>query len=470
MFNIPPAGGRTITPLTPLPVITDAVHINGTSQPGFSGTPLIVIHGSTAGPGDGIAITENGSRVSGLSIVGFDGSGIALNSSLGNRIYGNYLGVMPDGVTAIPNDDGVSILDGSFNTVGGLTPQDRNVISGNSGSGIKILGSSSDNVVQGNYIGTNASGSSAVPNEGIQGGVFLTNALTSEIGGSVPGARNVISGNLQHAVTILGTDAYDNSVSGNYIGVDATGLVALPNGGIGVDVVAAVNTSIGGTTAGERNVISGNGTAIQIRTGAAATNVTGNYIGTDALGTGAIPNQWIGIDVNDGVLGGRISNNVIANTLGPGIIIQDTSRAGIFSNVFRSNGGLAIDLGNDGVTNNDLGDADEGPNRLQNYPVIEGASNAGGRITITGRLNSTPNALFTVQFFASGSCDASGHGEGGTLIGTAEMSTDPSGNGIFSGNFAGEQTAGTALTATATPAAGTDTSEFSACHYVGSSM
>ena len=172
-FNLPAIVPQAINPMSPLPVITDAVFIDGASQPGYSGTPFIILDGSDAGPGDGLAITSGNSRVRGLSIVGFSGSAIALNFLTGSIIQGNYLGLLPDGITAFANDDGVSMVDASSNTVGGTTPPERNVISGNSGSGVKILGDLSDgNRVYGNYIGTDASGMAAIPNQGVQGGVF----------------------------------------------------------------------------------------------------------------------------------------------------------------------------------------------------------------------------------------------------------------------------------------------------------
>jgi parallel beta-helix repeat protein len=459
-FNIPVPGVATINLLSPLPIVTDPAFIDGTSQPGYAGTPLIVLNGSAAGAGDGLAITAGNSRVRGLSIVGFgvDGSAIALNGSSGSIVQANYLGILPDGTTALPNVDGVSILDSSYNTVGGTTAEDRNVISGNSGSGVKIINDLSEgNVVQGNYIGTDANGTAAVPNQGVQSGVFLLGATYTQIGG--PGAaRNVISGNAHHAVTVVGPEAYENRVHGNYIGVDSTGLTELGNGGIGVDVVEAVNTTIGGNA---RNIISGNAVGIQIRTGAAAVNVFANYIGTDVVG-GSVPNANDGIYVHDGVLGAIISDNLIANNGGNGVTIEDSSRAAIFHNRFAANGGLAIDLGNDGVTDNDDGDVDDGPNHLQNYPVIESVSTIDSITTVTGTLNSTPNTSFTIQLFSSAGCDPSGHGEGETTLRTITQSTDAAGNLVFAASFS-DFPSGMAFTATATTVPASATSEFSAC-------
>src|SRR5205085_5405634 len=157
----------------------------------------------------------------------------------------------------------------------------RNVVSGNTRTGILIQGTG--NIVQGNYVGTSASGTVAVPNVGLQSGIFIQQGVLNRI------LDNVVSGNAVHAVTICCVGATRNAVQGNFIGTDPTGMVRVANGGIGVDVVSGANNVIGGAGAA-RNVISGNQTGMQIRTGATGTLVQNNYIGVNAAGTAALPN------------------------------------------------------------------------------------------------------------------------------------------------------------------------------------
>ena len=180
------------------------------------------------------------------------------------------------------------------------------------------------NLIQGNYIGLNAGGTAAVPNQGVQSGINITNGASTN---SVIG--NVVSGNTQHAVTVFGATTNANVIQGNFIGTDPTGLIRLANGGIGVDVVSASNTVVGGAGAA-RNIISGNGTGMQLRTGAAGTLVQNNYIGVAASGTAAISNNLVGITINDGaganIIGGATAGlrNLISGNNGAGISLAGT--------------------------------------------------------------------------------------------------------------------------------------------------
>src|SRR6185369_14880869 len=127
--------------------------------------------------------------------------------------------------------------------------------------------------IQGNIIGLNAAGTAAIPNGT---GVRIIDASNTLIGGTVPGARNIISGNFR-AVTIDGVGT-GNTVQGNYIGTDITGTSALANSWDGI-VIGGSNNTVGGTVAGARNLISGNANGIRIN-GAVATGnlIQGNYI------------------------------------------------------------------------------------------------------------------------------------------------------------------------------------------------
>src|SRR5262249_9484304 len=150
---------------------------------------------------------------------------------------------------------GVEIDDGAAgNTIGGLTAGGRNVISGNDVGVVVAFGSTRTSVV-GNYIGTNAAGSATIGNT--EHGISIYQASANTVGGSIAGARNIISGNAVEGVVLQG-GGDSNAVVGNYIGTDASGEVAIPNGVYGVGIAGDTNSEIGGTTPLARNVISGN--------------------------------------------------------------------------------------------------------------------------------------------------------------------------------------------------------------------
>ncbi len=144
-FAIPGTGVQTISPQSPLPAITQAVLIDGESQPGYAGTPLIEINGQGSGSDDGLTVNGSNVTIRGLDIVGFStGAAIHISgaSSTGNWVYGDFLGTDPSGQIAVPNFDGVAIQSGAANnTIGGTTPAERNLISGNSGDGVHIVDS-----------------------------------------------------------------------------------------------------------------------------------------------------------------------------------------------------------------------------------------------------------------------------------------------------------------------------------------
>ena len=175
----------------------------------------------------------------------------------------NWVGVDSTGTAGAANSNGVHI-ESAGNFVGGATAAARNIVSGNTGSGIIVQGASaSGNAIQGNFVGTNAAGTAAVPNQGVQSGVFILSAPGNTVGGSVAGAGDVISGNAQHALTIVGATATGNFVQGNLIGTAANGTTPLANTGIGIDVVTAPGNTIGGA-GNARNVVANNNNGIQI--------------------------------------------------------------------------------------------------------------------------------------------------------------------------------------------------------------
>lgn len=322
-FNIGGGGLRTIRPTSSLPTITSPVLIDGTTQPGFAGTPLIELTKNDAGFfSDGLRITAGNSTVRGLVINGYPGAGIVLAGNGGNLVQGNYIGTDATGSRAMVNTTGVLIEGGSNNTVGGTIPAARNLLSGN-GTGVRITSGASGNQIQGNYIGTNVTGDTALQNG--RGVVLDGLASNNAIGGAVPGARNLISGNRDDGVALL---ARNNFVQGNYIGTNAAGTAALRNRQYGVYIEAGNNT-IGGAAAGAGNLISGNNFEGIWVENVSGIMIQGNKIGTDAAGVNAVPNnRGVTIIGADNVVGGSIagSGNVISGNLGSGIWLFMSAR------------------------------------------------------------------------------------------------------------------------------------------------
>ncbi len=316
-----PSKQQTIAPGSPLPTITNQVDIEGSTQPGFSGAPLIAITGDLLGIDvngvDGLTLGNgsSGSTIEGLVIEGFGtGYGIELGSS-NNSVIGCYIGTDVAGETAEANSFGVSVINGSGNTIGGTSTGDANVISGN-GDGIYLNASC---LVEGNLIGTDVTGASALPNsnDGID-----VRAPGATIGGTSAGAGNVISGNSAVGVYLNASCL----VEGNLIGTNKAGTGAVLNSNFGIYVdLGATDATIGGTSVGAANVISGNGNSnggFGIYAGASCL-IEGNLIGTNATGTSAVPNTLYGIYIGwSGVtIGGTSagSTNVISGNGSDGI-------------------------------------------------------------------------------------------------------------------------------------------------------
>ena len=219
------------------------------------------------------------------------------------------------------------------------------------------------------------------------------------------------------------------------------------------------------------NVISGNDYAgVSITSSGVDNNlILGNYIGTDATGAGALGNTAFGVVIWDGPSGNQVGGtnpgdgNIIAfNNRGVLVDANPTASTGnpILGNSIYNHAGLGIDLNNDGVTSNDAGDGDGGPNRRQNFPVLTTASTTGSDITITGALNSTASRTFRIEFFASATDDASGHGEAERYLGFTNVTTNGSGNGTINVTLPAAVAAGEFISATATNLTTNDTSEF----------
>ena len=431
----------------------------------------------------------------------------------GNRVLGNLIGTDKQGTARIGNGSGVR-LENVFgrqltgNVIGGTTAAARNVISGNAGSANVDLLRVRGNTVQGNFIGTDVTGTLSLRNPGsATSGVFLSGAIDNLIGGDddddgvldgVVGARNVISGNT-HGFDI--NNSSGNRVQGNFIGTDVTGTVAIANGpgffGGGVRIGGGDTSTIGGTTPGAGNLISGNLGAGIFLIGTAFNVIQGNRIGTDVTGTLPLPNQQHGVQAggvspvgaNNNVIGGTdpAAANIIAfNGLAGVAIATGTGNSILGNSIFGNTGlssspfsstGLGIDLGGgdlagDNVTLNDPGDADTGPNNRQNFPVLTEVISTAVASTVFGFLNSTSATDYLIQFFANASADPSGHGEGQTFLGETVVLAAAGGNVSFAAALPVRVPPGHHVTATATrlvdhdanpdtPSVPTDTSEFS---------
>jgi CSLREA domain-containing protein len=497
-FNIAGAGVHTLTFTSSLPTITDPVNIDGATQPGFAGIPIIELSGTGAGTQvNGLTISSGSSTIRKLVINRFfgntAGNGIKLITNGNNFVEGNYIGTNASGTAIASNEsDGVLIEDSSNNRVGGTVPDARNIISANLRIGVEIK-VSNGNLVQGNFLGTDVTGTMDLGN--FFDGVFIAGLpISNTVGGTIAGARNLISGNDSAGIKFLGGS---NLAQGNFIGTTVTGTARLPNFR-GVDLGSASNNLIGGTTVAARNIISGNDQeGIAISGGDAVGNrIEGNFIGTIFDGTSSLSNTHFGIIINSGsenVIGGlsngagnliafnifggiaisgglgiphdnSILGNTISANIGNGITAYDGREDIISRNSIFVNEGIGIDLVSfpSGITANDVCDVDGGPNDLQNFPVLTSATSNGITTTIQGTLNSTANTTFTLEFFANDSCDPSGFGEGQTFIGSAMVTTNGNCNASFNITLPVAVHAGQTITATAIDPAG-NTSEFSQC-------
>ena len=396
-------------------------------------------------------------------------NGVLIASGTGTIVEGNLIGTDANGEIRVPNfQNGVEIHAAS-NTVGGTSSGAGNVISGNFSDGIFIVDpGATGNLIAGNLIGVDAAGTAPLPNGiGLDSGVVIDHASGNTVGGTTPDARNVISGNDGNGVRLV--SASTNIIAGNFIGTDISGTVALGNSLSGVTLVEPDTVStgnvIGGTTAAA-NVISGNGQdGIEIFAGT-GNLVQHNFIGTDATGTGAIGNTLDGVEIAGGsgnTIGGADSGNRISFNGRDGVRATGGTGNAIESNAISANTGLGIDLNGDGVTSNDVGDADLGPNDFQNFPELTSVSSDATSTTIAGSLHSNARRRVTLEFFANAACDSSGSGEGQTLLGSTIVTTPSAGLVTFTVALSGAVPVGQAnITATATDADG-GTSEFSSC-------
>ncbi|MEM1054352.1 MAG: right-handed parallel beta-helix repeat-containing protein [Bacteroidota bacterium] len=450
--DLDPFGEAVIIPSSDLPAVTDPdVSLDGYTQTGASrntladgsNAVLVVVLFNAGSIADGLQIGSAGTgvRIAGLSIIGFDDD--ALDVGGDNAVVeGNFIGVAPDGTAAVANDFGVFVDGADGVRIGSDTDGDvgeRNVISGNEDAG--ILAEGPNVIVRNNIIGLNAAGDDARGN-GRDGVVVLdeTGALVED---------NVVSGNDVDGVVFVDANGI---IQNNRIGTDVTGTAPLSNGDNGLFVVGSGSTDV---------------------------QVLGNLISGNA---------GDGVEVSDGATGVLIQNNAIGiasdgsalGNLDDGVDVEDSSTASILGNSITNNGSLGIQLegatDNElGVTPNDVGDSDGGPNGLLNFPVLTAiAPAAGGGFDVTFSLSTVVSEEFWIEVFASDFIDESGHGEGETLLATTTVTTDGSGEASATVTVA-TLTTGQFVTFTATEYdSGTDTygatSEFSAAVGTGAEL
>jgi hypothetical protein len=339
------SGLKTITPAKALPQIMTSMTLDGTTQPGYDGSkPLIEIRGDKAG-GNGFVFHAGNNGVKGLIINRFSGNGMILITKGNNSIKGNWIGLDNTGTKAAPNGGQGIVVQSTYNTIGGTTAKDRNVISGNKGSGIQFwTGAGSYNTVSGNYIGTDYTGSKDVGN--LRSGIGSNYGHHNTIGGSVAGAGNVISGNDEDGIVIMMSGASYNQIKGNIIGLNAKGDTRLANKWYGIEISQPYNT-VGGTTPLERNIVSGNeySGVVLWKAGGSNNTVIGNYIGTDITGKKDIGNWLRGVDVSNGssnnTIGGYSSGqrNVISGNDAGGVMVYQGTNNKFIKNYV----GLAAD-------------------------------------------------------------------------------------------------------------------------------
>ncbi len=465
-FNISPSGTNTISLLTALPVITNSVVIDGTTQPGYLGSPIVELNGLSAPAAtDGIKITVGNCTVRGLVINRFKGDGIELATGGTNVIEGCWIGLGLSGTNDLGNSlNGIYVNGSLSNQIGGATIAQRNVISGNDNNGIRIetLGG---NRILGNILGLDFTGARDLGNN--QQGLYLVRSSTNLVGGTAPGEGNIISGNTGAGILIDSAPADGNVIRGNLIGTDITGSFALGNNADGVRINNVANNTIGGASSAARNVISANvQDGIQIG-GLNATNTTvfGNLIGTDTTGTTNLGNRSHGIYLNTSARFNFIGSsapaaaNLIAFNLGDGVYHAGGTNNAIRANIIHSNTGIGIDLGNNGILGNDVNDIDTGSNQSQNFPSLTSANASPSDTVINGTLNSAANTSFEVDFYSNTAPDPLGAGEGQEYLGAKTVTTDGSGNATFS-YVSTTLATGKYISATATDPFG-NTSEFS---------
>ncbi|HVF71308.1 MAG TPA: right-handed parallel beta-helix repeat-containing protein [Chthoniobacterales bacterium] len=547
VFNIPGSGIRKIdVSFNYLPKITDAVTIDGYTQPGSApntlarGSNAIVliqidganVNGNANGQPQpiGLWVAAPDCAIRGLMITRFRpftlnvhccafGSGYGILAADRTIIEGNFIGTDGSASTDLGNGGAGIVISGADWRIGGTTPAARNMIGGNHftdppAAGI-LVHSSTHGSILGNHIGRYkpVTGSSGAGTEGARNdiGIAMYGTFTeTAIGGTTPGSGNVISGNGAGIATAYAqsgsgfglTVADGVTIQGNLIGAEPGAASVGGNEGTGINLYGS-NHVVGGSAAAASNFIGSNGSGIVVTDYNPSVNSPGSVIiGNDIIGNSfggvsvfsADPDNRIGgLNPGEGnringngtgiivsgqycsIFGNEIRANAVAgisvqgadNKIGGliagaanhldanGIVVSGSSskRNPILSNIFENSGAAySIDLGNDGLTSNDLGDGDTGPNELQNFPIVVASPGMPGGTLIKGELNSAPSSNFTVQVFGNLQAEAEPR-----LLATQTVTTDANGVARFELIYPAIVEANS-VTATATDALG-NTSE-----------
>ena len=464
-FAIPGAGVHTIVVSTDLPAATDPVIIDGTTQPGYAGSPLIELTESTST--QGLRISAGGSTVRGLAIFDF-GTQLTLTSNGGNTVEACYIGTNAT-ATATFTGLGIQIQNSPDTTIGGTDGSDGNVISGNTSNGIQVV-TSDRTIIRGNLIGSDSTGTVELANGG---GISITNSDDVVIGGTVAGMGNLVSGSDVNGIYVTGSA--NALIAGNLIGTDITGTQPMPNiFGMEIDNVPSI--TIGGTAPAARNIISGNSTGIRLNSAAHGATIQNNYLGTDITGTLPLPNS-LAIMVNiqtatDIFIGGPNpgeGNLIVSNQAGGNQahgIQSFGQRVTVRGNRIHDNAGLGFDIDPIGVNPNDPNDADGGANDGQNFPLLTSVEilsvSEGTGTRVVGILRSEASTQYTLDFYGNPGCMPRPQDflEGQTYLGFGQVTTDASGVGNFDVTVPVQIAQGDFVSATATDPDG-NTSEFS---------
>jgi uncharacterized repeat protein (TIGR01451 family) len=455
-----PSNQLTIKPATLLPFVTDPTNIDASTQPGFAGTPIVVLDGSAlpsspSAESDGLVVTAGGTTIRGLVVEDFANNGIVLQALTGSRVAGTD--------ARNNGDTGILIRSSIGNTIGGIATADRVVASANALVGIQINGGSALNLIEGSFIGVDATGRTPLGNG--QDGVFIERSVANTVGGTAPGSRNVISANKEVEIQIHGSGssqtvpATGNVVLGNFIGTDLAGDAAIFTAGtstrgvneVGVFVNDAPGNTIGGSTPAARNVIGGEAAGVELLApGAFANFVAGNYIGIDATGTRAIGNT-IGVLVDGAsvnAIGGNSANlgNVISGNFQVGVRIDGSSEIQVAGNL----------IGLDASGEKPLGNALNGVflNNAQNNTIGGPTAGSGNIIANSGQVginvggtNARDNLIVGNFVGVTRGGSVQGNGQDGIFLSDAPTNTiggTTPGSGNFVAGFsqAGIQIAG----------------------------
>ena len=416
-FNIPGPGPQVINLQSELPPITSPTIIDGYTQPGSSpntsttadnAVPLIVIDGSqitNIAQSLGLQLQADGSSVQGLVIQNFGGIGVVV-SGANDVVQGDFIGTDPTAMFARANGLGIAVI-GSSDMIGGTAPAARDVVSGNE-------------------IGV-AMASLSI------GGPSL---LTAQAG---------------------------STIQGDLIGTNATGAGNLGNGVIGV-VLAGSGNIVGGTSPGQANTIAFNGEV------GSALNLG---VGVVVIGLSPSPSANLPISVQS--TGNLISGNSIHDNHNMGLGLLDLPTSSVLPFLTTTTASIPAAVANFlrtvnfGVVPNAQLPSGSGPNNLQNFPVLASAVTKGGATTVQGTLQSTPNTAYQVQVFSNPTPGASGYGEGQVYLGQTSVTTGANGFGTFALTSSTAVPVGQVIAATAIDPSG-NTSEFSKAATVTSTV